>query len=344
MWETSSAEIFDGADIDIRILNSTTGLVEFAYCYDNGQRISIAPVPFGSATAHVMTTCATLVINENFWAEAEVFGGGRIPGTSSEEKSGVWVPLVWGGEARGLVCITDYQRENAFSESDVRLLETLAGAMSSALQNARQFAETQRLLNETEQRAAELAVINSIQQGMAAELEFQAIVDLVGGKIREVLHTDEIGIRWYDEPANLVHYLYEFEHGARLEIPSTPPRRAWADLRAGPDTVDHQQRRRSRGFGYSASAGHRPIKVDGQRADHRQRQGARFDHRRGLRARVCLRRVGSSSAADRGGKHGRGAGERPPVRRDPAIVQGERAARRRVGGDQRRAAGAGQPS
>ncbi len=37
-----------------------------------------------------------------------------------------------------------------------------------------------------EQRANELAIINSIQEGMAAELDFQAIVDLVGDKLREV--------------------------------------------------------------------------------------------------------------------------------------------------------------
>ena len=45
------------------------------------------------------------------------------------------------------------------------------------------------------------------------ELDFQGIVDLVGGKLREVLHTQDIGIRWYDHETNLVHYLYEVEHG-----------------------------------------------------------------------------------------------------------------------------------
>src|SRR5687767_14391045 len=38
------------------------------------------------------------------------------------------------------------------------------------------------------QREAELEIINSIQQGLAAELDFQAIVDLVGDKLREVFH------------------------------------------------------------------------------------------------------------------------------------------------------------
>ena len=39
-----------------------------------------------------------------------------------------------------------------------------------------------------EQRAGELALINRIQQGIAAELDFQAIVDLVGDKLSEVFN------------------------------------------------------------------------------------------------------------------------------------------------------------
>ena len=42
-----------------------------------------------------------------------------------------------------------------------------------------------------EQRAAELAVINSVQQGLAARGDFQGVIDLVGDKIRAILHTAE---------------------------------------------------------------------------------------------------------------------------------------------------------
>ena len=62
--------------------------------------------------------------------------------------------------------LQNVDRENAFSDSDVRLLETLANSMSVALENARLFDETTRLLKETEQRTAELAVINSVQEGL----------------------------------------------------------------------------------------------------------------------------------------------------------------------------------
>ena len=64
--------------------------------------------------------------------------------------------------------LENHERDHAFGEDEVRLLQTLAASMGVALENARLFDETQRLLKETEQRNAELAVINSIQQGMAA--------------------------------------------------------------------------------------------------------------------------------------------------------------------------------
>ena len=89
--------------------------------------------------------------------------------------------------------LEDYERENAFGESEVRLLTTVAASMGVALENARLFDETQRLFKESEQRAAELAIINSVQEGLAAQLDFQAIVDLVGDKIaRDLRHEGHV--------------------------------------------------------------------------------------------------------------------------------------------------------
>ena len=56
----------------------------------------------------------------------------------------MWVPLVWRHEVRGLIALTNYEREHAFSPTDVRFLETLAGALSVALQNANLFDQIRR--------------------------------------------------------------------------------------------------------------------------------------------------------------------------------------------------------
>jgi hypothetical protein len=56
------------------------------------------------------------------------------------------------------------------------------------------FDETNRLLKETEQRNAELAVINSVQESLVARIDIQGIYELVGEKIREIF--DAPGYRY----------------------------------------------------------------------------------------------------------------------------------------------------
>ena len=67
-------------------------------------------------------------------------------------KCSLTVPIRIQGKLFGAISLQNVDRENAFNESDLHLLETLANSLSVALENARLFAETQRLLNETEQR------------------------------------------------------------------------------------------------------------------------------------------------------------------------------------------------
>ena len=56
---------------------------------------------------------------------------------------------------------------HAFSEADVRLLTTLASSLSVALENA-------RLVDETRQRAAELATVNEVGQATASQLDLDS--------------------------------------------------------------------------------------------------------------------------------------------------------------------------
>ena len=101
--------------------------------------------------------------------------------------------------------------------------------MSVALENARLFDETQRLLKETEQRQAELAIINSVQEGLASKLEIQAIYDLVGDKLSELFqNTQGISLASYDVKNNVRHLHFLVERGKRYEFPGQRRSPRWA--------------------------------------------------------------------------------------------------------------------
>ena len=108
-------------------------------------------------------------------------------------------------------------QQNAYSEADARLLMTFSTSMGVALENARLFDETKRLLTETDQRAAELAIINGVQQGLASELDMQAMYDLVGDKIQEIFDAQVVDIGIYDQDAGL--HALPVHHRARRALP-----------------------------------------------------------------------------------------------------------------------------
>ena len=160
-----------------------------------------------------------MVVNNR--AEYAALGFQTTPGTDQSESS-IAVPIVGSDRVLGSVVIEDYERENAFGESEVRLLTTITASMGVALENARLFDETQRLLKETEQRNAELAIVNSVQKGLAAELDFQAIIDLVGDKIAEIFRTGYIYMALHDRATNLITMPYYLEHGERFPVEPFP--------------------------------------------------------------------------------------------------------------------------
>jgi signal transduction histidine kinase/DNA-binding response OmpR family regulator len=214
-------EAFGDGDVGIDWLNPSVPSVRFVYTYEHGRRIVLPDMHY-SPQPWAVVLGRREGLHHNTVAEMLAGGVRFVPGTDIC-KSMIFAPMVVGQQRVGGISVENFDHEFAYSDSQFRMLQTIASSLGVALQSAQRFDEAQRLLKETEQRNAELAVINSIQQGMAGQLDFQAIVDLVGDKLRAVLGTQDIGIRWYDHEQRVIHFLYEFEHGRRLHFPSGPP-------------------------------------------------------------------------------------------------------------------------
>ena len=209
-------EVFNWPNMGIRIYDPKTNLVHYPYELERGVRQPpFDPIPAGAFSGHIIRTRKPLLVNQDMEGWMRKLQGALLPGTEAA-KSFLGVPIISGDQVTGVISVEDLERENAFGESDVRLLTTLAASMGVALENARLFNETNRLLGETKQRAAELEIISSVEQALASKLEVQAVFDMVGDKIAEVFDAQVLIIMAYDEESDLAHYRYFIERGVRF--------------------------------------------------------------------------------------------------------------------------------
>jgi serine phosphatase RsbU (regulator of sigma subunit) len=74
-----------------------------------------------------------------------------------------------------------------------------------------------------EQRAIELALINSVQEGLSSKYEMQAIYDLVGDKLRDTFNAQVVMISQYDSETDKIFHHYAIEKGQHLTIPGWNP-------------------------------------------------------------------------------------------------------------------------
>ena len=211
-----------------------------------GPRIAGALLPSGE-------DAATLLRAVTPWLdEARETRGARLrhgpEGTAAvDQRSGIVAPLLAQGELLGFLYADLEGAFGRFGDADRDLLALLAGQAGVALANLRfaagledqvaaRTAEARTAQAEAEQRAGELAVINDIQQGVAAQLDFQAIVDVVGERLRALFTTNDIAINWLDEAAGRIHVLYVVERGRRIAIPPVklgPGDKVLAAMRSG---------------------------------------------------------------------------------------------------------------
>jgi PAS domain S-box-containing protein len=206
-------EIFDVEVVVIGRFDLDARLTYYEYAIVKGERLKIEPQPFNPIIEKFIQDKKTLLVNKGVKAWMESAGAPVVAG--EQPLSVLSVPLLRDEKVAGSVSLQNVSREKAFSESDVQLLETLAASLMVALENA-------RLFKETEERNAELAIINTMQHALAEELDLQGIYEAVGEKLREIFDSQVIAIYSNDHEARLSTIEYAYEKGQRFDRITKP--------------------------------------------------------------------------------------------------------------------------
>ena len=184
-----------------------------AYSVDAGHRLEPNAIELGPGLTSVIIKTGRPVRAASD-EEAIALGAVQIGGSDTESFLGV--PIMSGDRVTGVIGLERLEK-SAFGENDERLLSTLATSMGVALENARLFDETKRLLAETDHRARELSVINEIGAALAKQLDFHSIVELIGKRdLGDVRRTFDVRrhVRQYH---GLDHVPVRARRGPRVE-------------------------------------------------------------------------------------------------------------------------------
>ena len=198
--------------MSISVYEESSGLLTFPYVIERGERLDQPPIPLIGFRKHVIETREPLMIDEITPEVADRYGNPYVL-TGEAAKSALFVPLVLGGGATGVVSLQNVDRTHAFGDDDRRLLATLASSLTVALHNA-------RLVHETRQRVAELATVNSVGQALASQLDLNALIELVGEQVRERFEADIAYVALHDRQSGRIDFAYYYESGQRPDQPS----------------------------------------------------------------------------------------------------------------------------
>ena len=155
-------QIFNAQIVMFSTYDPITQTVMHLYAIECGVRVyNPGPHPPGGFRSKIIETCQPLLINSHVAEEAQRLNQPTLPGTITP-KSWLGVPTFIGSQVTGILSLQNIDQENAFTESDVRLLQTLAASMSLALENARLW-EQEHLYRKAMEREFEIG--RQIQAG-----------------------------------------------------------------------------------------------------------------------------------------------------------------------------------
>lgn len=157
------------------------------YLFDQGERHPNNVMPFGEGISGRIIATGKAVLLQDFARQ----DNGIVPhifGKSGRPRSAVAVPMRSGEKTIGMISAQNY-KPNVYTSDDMVLLETLAAYAGVAIENA-------RLFDETRQRAARQAALNTIiMSATRASMDLDALLNIALDHTLRALHLD-IGCSW----------------------------------------------------------------------------------------------------------------------------------------------------
>jgi diguanylate cyclase (GGDEF)-like protein len=136
-------------------------------------------------TEYIIRSGQPLVIRAELEKTRERLGVTFLPARPAKCFCGA--PILLGGRPAGVMAALNTEREYGFEQRDLEVMQTAAGQVSVAVENARLFAEEQR-------RSRQFAFLNSISKTAISSEDSEQMLAEIVGHIQKNFSFDHIGI------------------------------------------------------------------------------------------------------------------------------------------------------
>ena len=136
-------------------------------------------------TEYILRTGQPLLVRSDLERVRDRLGVSFVPGKPAKCFCGA--PILLGGKPAGVMAALNTEREFLFEQRDLDVMQTAAGQVSVAVENARLFAEEQR-------RARQFAFLNNISKTAISSEDAEQMLAEIVGEIQKNFRFDHIGI------------------------------------------------------------------------------------------------------------------------------------------------------
>ncbi len=169
-------QIIGDYNLIVALYDEKSNSISIPFSYENGQVISIDSFPLGEGlTSILIRTRQPLMIVENTEKRLAQLGA-KIVGRPA--KSWMGAPMLVHNNPIGALIIQDLDREQVFTEDDLKFFTTLAGQVAGVIYNA-------ALLDESHRRALQLETAAEIARDISGSLNLDELLGKAVGLIRE---------------------------------------------------------------------------------------------------------------------------------------------------------------
>jgi diguanylate cyclase (GGDEF)-like protein len=181
-------QIFDTSDFYVAFQDGDE--IFFEYEVEKGECLPkrIRRVDNG-LTEYVIRTGQSLLIRSDLEETRKRLSTTYIP--EKPAKCFCAAPILLGGKPVGVMGVRNTDREFAFEQQDLEVMQTAAGQVSVAVENARLFAEEQR-------RSRQLAFLNNISKTAISSEDSEQMLKGIVAEIQKNFRFDHIGIGLFD--------------------------------------------------------------------------------------------------------------------------------------------------